>query len=106
MAKFGDVIVEDNHICVHPDRDCSGIRPSDSGADDHNPRGSHASDATHEDTSTSGRSLQVFCCHEGRHSASHFTHWREQWKRSISKLDSLIRDRGGLGIDERVGQGL
>ena len=74
LSQPGDVLVEEEHLGLHAERNGSGVRARDAGADDHDLRGIDPGDSTHEHPAAPVGSLQCVGTHLRRHATGDFRH--------------------------------
>jgi hypothetical protein len=78
LPQLLDVQVQQQHLCLHTQRDRGGVHPGDAGAEHDHLGGVHAGHTTHEHAAATTLSHQMVGAGLGCEPSGHLAHRREQ----------------------------
>ena len=105
LAQPLHVLVQQQHLGLHAERDRRGVHPADPGAEHDDLRGVDPGHAAHEHAAPAAAPLQAVRPHLRGHPPGDLAHRRQQRQRAVGQLHRLVRDRGGARRQQRVGAG-
>ncbi len=101
-AELVEVLVDHDHLRLHPRRDPRGVRAGHPGTEDEDARRPHARDATEQHAAAARLLLEESSGHVRGHPAGDLAHRREEREAAVDELDRLVGDRLDLPTDQLI----
>ncbi len=103
LAQPADVLVEQQHLGLHAERDGGGVQAGDAGPEHDDLAGVDARDPAEQDAATAVGALEEVRAGLRRHPPGHLRHRGEQRQRAVRQLHGLVRHGGRTRGQQRVG---
>jgi len=102
-AELVDVLVQQQHLGLHAERDHGSVHPRDTGPDDDHLPGVHPGDAADQNAAPATGPHQVVRAGLRGEPTGHLAHRRQERQCGVRGLHRLVGDAGHAALQERIG---